>query len=187
MNKRLIALLFGLTLFVFGVARDQFGGVPRAEYLSDRQDGAVHSVDIEAHAYPVSRVIDGDTIDVRTEGGSVRLRLLGMNTPETVDPRKKVECFGKEAAVRAKELLEGISVRLKTDPSQGLYDHYGRMLAYVYLPDGRSFNELMIEEGYAYEYTYRTPYRLQSQFKSAEKRARLGVRGLWAPGVCGVK
>jgi micrococcal nuclease len=134
--------------------------------------------------YRVSRVIDGDTIDVEKNGVSVRVRLIGMDTPETVDPRRPVECFGKEASGKAKELLEGKLVRLETDPSQGRYDRYKRMLVYVYLSDGTFFNKGMISDGYAHEYTYRLPYRYQAEFKAAERVSREEKRGLWADGVC---
>jgi len=135
----------------------------------------------------VVRVVDGDTIDVSMDGRVVRVRLIGINTPETVDPRKTVECFGREASEKVKSMLTGKFVRIETDASQGKYDKYRRLLAYVYLPDGTLFNELMISEGYAYEYTYRYPYNHQEEFKAAQNDARLHERGLWASGVCSVK
>jgi len=110
-----------------------------------------------------------------------------------VDPRKPVQCFGKEASDKAKELLTGKSVRLEKDASQGEYDKYGRLLAYVYLPDlpdsagkagGTLFNKYMIAEGYGHEYTYNLPYKYQQEFKAAEARARAEKKGLWADGVC---
>ena len=135
-------------------------------------------------SYKVSRVIDGDTVDVVMSGSVVRLRLIGIDTPEVVDPRKPVQCFGKEASKEASRLLEGKTVRLKSDASQGQLDKYGRSLVYLYLPDGTFFNQLMIEEGYAHEYTYRAPYRFQADFKNAEANARIRERGLWAPDAC---
>lgn len=134
--------------------------------------------------YRVARVVDGDTIDVDVEGAPVRLRLIGIDTPETVDPRKPVECFGREASARAKELLKDGLVRVETDPTQGRFDEYGRTLAYVYFPDGTSFNNEMIAEGYAHEYTFRYPYKYQTEFKAAERSAREAGVGLWASGVC---
>ena len=135
-------------------------------------------------SYSVERVIDGDTIDISFNGTKTRVRLIGINTPETVDPRRPVQCFGKEASARAKELLSGKEVFIELDPSQDRYDKYGRLLAYIYLPNGVFFNELMIKEGYAYEYTYRVPYKYQEEFKQAERDARTNKRGLWADGVC---
>ena len=137
--------------------------------------------------YCVTRVVDGDTIDLYMDGKSIRVRLLGINTPETVDPRRPVECFGEEASKKAKEILMGKYVSVEADPSQGEYDKYGRMLLYVYLPDGTFFNKMMIEVGYAHEYTYRYPYKYQQDFKVAERDARLHERGLWAAGACQTK
>ena len=134
--------------------------------------------------YPVIHVVDGDTLDIAIHGVKTRLRLIGINTPETVDPRRKVECFGKEASAKAKELLSGKEVSIEFDPSQGTYDKYGRLLVYVYLPDGTSFNKQMISEGYAYEYTYRLPYKYQAEYKQAQHDAETAARGLWADGAC---
>lgn len=132
----------------------------------------------------VLRVVDGDTVDVEIALERVRVRLIGINTPETVDPRRPVECFGREASARMRAMLSGGAVRIETDPTQSRYDKYGRLLAYLYLPDGTSVNEQLIAEGYAYEYTYKVPYRFQSEFKAAEKSAREAGRGLWSPQAC---
>jgi micrococcal nuclease len=112
------------------------------------------------------------------------LRLIGMDTPETVDPRKPVQCFGREASARAHRLLDGARVRLSFDPTQGRRDKYGRTLAYVWLPDGRLYNRVMIADGYAHEYTYAVPYRYQARFVAAERSARAANRGLWSPTTC---
>ena len=133
---------------------------------------------------PVYRVADGDTIDVSVRGGVATVRLLGINTPEVVDPRKPVECFGPEASAEAHGILDGGEVHLELDPSQDVYDKYGRVLAYVYLPDGTFFNKLMIEGGFAREYTYHSKYKYQQEFRTAQKSAKSSGLGLWAPGVC---
>ncbi|MFH0892470.1 MAG: thermonuclease family protein [Candidatus Falkowbacteria bacterium] len=134
--------------------------------------------------YPVVKVVDGDTIDVNIDGKTERIRFIGLNTPETVDPRKPVECFGKEASIRAGELLSGQEVRLKTDPTQGDRDKYDRLLRYVYLKDGTDIALKLISDGYGYEYAYDLPYKNQDQYNKAEADARENERGLWAPGVC---
>ncbi|MEX0931857.1 MAG: thermonuclease family protein [Candidatus Paceibacterota bacterium] len=134
--------------------------------------------------YKVIKVVDGDTLAVSIEGISTTIRLIGLDTPETVDPRKPVQCFGVEASNKAKELLTGQNVKLEYDTSQGTYDKYDRLLTYVYLPDGRLFNKLMIAEGYGYEYTYAIPYKYQKEFKEAELFAQENKKGLWAEGVC---
>lgn len=139
--------------------------------------------------YPVVKVIDGDTIKVRKDGRDVTIRLIGVDTPETVDPRRAVQCFGKEASDKAKQLLSGRSVRLELDTSQGTLDKYGRTLAYVYVPTDSGpaellVNEYLIAEGYGHEYTYHIPYAYQAAFQAAEVSAREQKKGLWADTAC---
>ncbi|MES2213411.1 MAG: thermonuclease family protein [Patescibacteria group bacterium] len=134
----------------------------------------------------VVRVIDGDTIVVTMDDGAEeKVRLIGINTPETVDPRKPVQCFGIDASNKMKQLVTGMEVFLKGDKTQTDRDKYGRLLRYVYLPDGTFVNKVMVAEGYAYEYTYRIPYLFQTEFKKAQDNARVQKLGLWADGVCG--
>lgn len=134
--------------------------------------------------FQVVKVIDGDTILVDIEGKNRSVRLIGINAPETDDPRKKVECFGKEAKEKAIDLLTDKKVNLRSDPTQADKDKYGRLLRYVFLEDGTNFNKLMIEEGYAFEYTYNIPYQYQKEFKLAQKQAEENKKGLWADGIC---
>lgn len=134
--------------------------------------------------YPVAKVVDGDTITIGMGTTNETVRLIGINTPESVDPRKTVECFAIEASNRAKELLVGQRVRIELEKSQGERDKYGRLLAYVYRADGLFINKLMIEEGYAYEYTYAVPYQYQVEFKQAQADAEKNQRGLWASDAC---
>jgi len=138
----------------------------------------------QGNLYKVVKVIDGDTVAVEINGKKETIRLIGINTPETVDPRKPVECFGIEASNKAKEILTGKSVRLEADSIVGERDKYGRLLRYVTLEDGTNFNKIMISEGYAYEYTYNLSYKYQNEFKQAEKEAKEAKRGLWGDGVC---
>lgn len=137
-----------------------------------------------AGPYRVTRVVDGDTLVVDIDGSATILRLIGLDTPEILDPRKPVQCFGREASQRAKALLTNQSVHIEYDRSQGMLDKYDRTLAYVYLSDGSLFNERMIAEGYGHEYTYNLPYRYQARFQAAEDAARTGSRGLWADAAC---
>ena len=81
-------------------------------------------------------------------------------------------------------MLDGKQVRLEPDVSQGDRDKYNRLLRYVYLEDATLVNKLLIQEGYAHEYTYRIPYTYQVEFEDAERDAREQKRGLWADGVC---
>lgn len=136
----------------------------------------------------VVHVVDGDTIDFSIDGKTERVRVIGINTPETVDPRKSVECFGQEASRIAKLTLEvGTEVELEKDPTQGNRDKYNRLLRYVWTDDGIvDFGKVMISLGYAYEYTYNTPYKYQTLYKNAQKEAETGRKGLWADGACAV-
>ena len=112
------------------------------------------------------------------------VRLIGIDAPEIVDPRKNVECFGKEASDKAKEILDGKTIKLESDPTQGDRDKYGRLLRYVFL-DGINFNKLMISEGYVHEYTYENnPYEYMEEFKNAERKAREENKGLWNKSTC---
>ena len=135
-------------------------------------------------AAKVTQVVDGDTIKVRLQGREYTLRLIGMDTPETVDPRKSVQCYGPEASNFAKRLLNNKTVHLETDKSQGELDKYARMLRYIWLPDGRMYNYVAVLEGYAREYTYKSAYRYSSDFSSAQSDARTNGRGLWDRSNC---
>jgi micrococcal nuclease len=131
----------------------------------------------------VVNVVDGDTIDVFTENKIQRVRLLGVNTPETVDKRKGVECYGMEASNFLKETLKGKIVDLKIDDSQGEKDKYQRLLRYVYLDDS-NINLKIIEEGYGFEATYGKPYQFQKEFRQAQTNARDKNNGLWSEENC---
>ena len=135
--------------------------------------------DQSKQSYEVVKIVDGDTIDVQLNGKVERIRFIGINTPETVDPRKPVECFGIEASNKAKTILTGKNVILENDPAQGERDKYNRLLRYVFLEDGTNFNLLMVQDGYAYEYTYDGPYKYQTKFKQAQKYAEDNKLGLW--------
>jgi micrococcal nuclease len=125
--------------------------------------------------YTVLKVVDGDTIWVDNNGQRMKIRMIGLDTPETVDPRKPVQCFGREASAQAKTILGGQTVYLETDPSQDTVDKYSRTLAYVWTASGRLFNLDMIADGYAFEYTYDLPYRYQQEFTNTTKPATASV------------
>lgn len=137
--------------------------------------------------FPVTKVVDGDTIDVAISSGTARIRLIGINTPESVDPRRPVQCFGKEASNHLKEVLTDRSVRLLADASQDDKDKYGRLLRYVFRDDGLAMNAELVWSGFAQEYTYKTPHRFQKEFRTYQAEAQSEERGLWAPTACGGK
>lgn len=133
----------------------------------------------------IIKVVDGDTAEIEINGQKRTVRFIGMDTPEVVDPRKTVQCFGREASKKGHELLEGKSVQLEYDSVVGEVDKYGRTLAYVILPSGEIYNQKMIAEGYAHEYTYQSQvYKYQAQFKAAQQSAEAGQLGLWSPSTC---
>lgn len=131
----------------------------------------------------VTRVIDGDTIEIFENNSTYKVRLIGVDTPESVDPRKEVECYGLEASLFLKKELEGRVVELVNDPSQEDKDTYGRLLRYVYL-DNNLINQKIIEEGYGFEYTFKKPHQFQKEFKEAEENAKTNNKGLWNKSNC---
>lgn len=148
--------------------------------------GAVE--DTQHAGYRVVKVIDGDTIDVEIEGKKEAIRFLGINTPESVDPRRPVQCFGREASKKMKDLLKGEYVLLERDPDKEDRDKYGRLLRYVYREsDNLLLNQYMIKEGYAYEYTYEGTYKFKDQWKQLQKEAEAAGRGLWNKDTCAGK
>lgn len=135
----------------------------------------------------VTEVVDGDTIKVEVRGFETPVRLIGLDTPETRDPRKPVQCFGPAASARAKRLLpEGQRVILVTDPAQDTRDRYARLLAYVFTPGKKgprgSINFAMVGTGHAKVYVYGgTRFRHAVPFFRAQHRARKAKKGLWGP------
>lgn len=133
--------------------------------------------------FTVAKVIDGDTIDLNINGKTERIRLVGIDTPEKNDPRKTVECFSSEASAKLTELTKDKKIELEADGSQDNKDKYSRLLRYLWV-DGVNINQKMIEEGYAYEYTYKLPYKYQTAFKATQKKASDANKGLWADDSC---
>lgn len=130
--------------------------------------------------FPVLRVVDGDTLVVTVRGNKESVRLLGIDAPESVDPRKPVQCFAHEAADKMKSLVAGKSVILIDDATQGNRDKYRRLLRYVYLPDAAHtfVNGEMVKQGYALSYRY-YPTKMLEKLNSLEKNAREKELGLW--------
>jgi micrococcal nuclease len=131
--------------------------------------------------------VDGDTVKVRIEspppelGEAETIRLIGVDTPETVHPSRPVQFFGKEASDYTKSRLLGKTVCLAFD--WDLRDHYGRLLAYIYLDSGEAdcFNAALVREGYAHAYT-RFAFQFMEEFRALERDARAEKRGLWGDG-----
>ena len=142
--------------------------------VSGAQQNAVSS-------YLVTHIVDGDTIDVRFNASKTeRIRLLGIDTPETVDHRKKVQCYGPQASKRLHELLSGKTVELLVNPAEDK-DAYGRLLRYVSL-DGIDINAKMLQEGYAESLCKRFPHPRCVEYDALQKEAQTGKKGRW--GAC---
>jgi micrococcal nuclease len=134
----------------------------------------------EPTAGTVSRVIDGDTFVLSAGAGSYRVRVLGIDTPETVDPRKPVQCFGPQASAYAKHLLTGRRVILRYD--RVVHDVYGRLLAYVWLagPHPLFLDADLVAHGYARTLSIPPNTAHAAQLAALQSQAILAGRGLWA-------
>jgi endonuclease YncB( thermonuclease family) len=129
--------------------------------------------------YPVSRFIDGDTIVVSMDGHDETLRLIGVDTPETHKPKTPVQCYGPQAAAFTKSFIGTSSVRLEADAMDSNRDKYGRLLRYVYLPDGRSVDAELIKQGYGFAYIL-FPFEKKAEFQQLEQQAKAAKAGLWS-------
>lgn len=134
-------------------------------------------------SYKVVKVVDGDTIDIMANDKKIRIRLIGIDTPEKNDKRKPVECFASEASKKLNDLISNKKVNLYNDSTQANKDKYNRLLRYV-VQNGKNINKTMLEDGYAYEYTYNIPYKYQTEFKAAQQSAQAGSKGLWSTNTC---
>ena len=135
----------------------------------------------------VVRVVDGDTIDVRIDGDDhdEKVRFLGVNTPETVDPRRAVQCFGKQASNFTKALLTNKRVRLDPDPQADERDKYHRLLRNIVLSDGTDVNASLVRSGYAYAYvSFPLNKERKKQLLRLQSEAEAMKRGLWADDTC---
>jgi|LSQX01.1.fsa_nt_gb micrococcal nuclease len=130
----------------------------------------------DANTVRVIRVVDGDTVEVNIQGTKEKVRLIGVDTPETVHPTIGEEPYGIEASDFTKEKLTDQTVELEFDVEER--DRYGRLLAYVWL-DGEMFNEVLLSDGYAQIATYPPNVRYVERFQTAQQEAREAERGLW--------
>jgi micrococcal nuclease len=151
-------------------------------YTGAAGDGDGDGADAPAAAggvVPVLRVVDGDTLLVARDGAQERVRLIGVDTPETVKPDTPVQCFGKKASAFTHALVDGRRVRLVTDAEAR--DRYGRLLAYVYRAgDGLFVNAELVRRGYAVPLTIPPNVRFAERFRTLAAQARRARRGLWS-------
>lgn len=170
--RRVWVLMVLVTLVVTGCDVETSPGTTPASDSSTTDEGV-----------RVVRVVDGDTIIVEIDGHEERLRYIGVDAPESVQPNTPVECFGREASVENKRLVEGKRVELERDTSNR--DRFDRLLRYVYVvEDGERIfvNEALVAGGFAHSSTFPPDVKHQDQLRDAQREARDERRGLW--GVC---
>lgn len=128
--------------------------------------------------YQITKFDDGDTVQVDMNGRTETIRFIGVDTPETHDPRKAVQCFGLAAAAFTNNMIGNSQVRLEADPLSTNRDRYNRLLRFIYLPDGTLVNGEIIKQGYGFAVTGFPHSRLE-EFRTYEKEAREQNKGLW--------
>lgn len=146
-------------------------------YREPVQELVTNAPQVAASDYTVTEVSDGDTIKVKMGDKTETIRFIGVDTPETKDPRKAVQCFGKQASDFTKNLLLNKQVRLESDPNDSDRDKYKRLLRYVYLGE-TLVNQELIKQGYAFTYVV-FPFTKMDDFRASEQEARSNNRGLW--------
>lgn len=178
-------IITGLGSLWFGLGQNQAVqpspspvAITRQPLSDDKQATSSATAGVEGERALVTKVVDGDTIVVNDKS---TVRFVGVDTPETVDPRRPVGCFGKEASDETKKLLTGKIVILQKDISET--DKYGRLLRFIYLPleDGQMLfvNDYLVREGFAKVKTYRPDVKFESRFLEAENMAKTANKGLW--------
>lgn len=185
-KKRWGLLLTATSLVVIGIGGLAFGlsqnfHVPQQEKVSQvitKQSTQSVVLGSEGQEVTVTRVIDGDTIEI--EGGQ-KVRYVGIDTPETVDPRRPVGCFGKEASDENKKLVNGERVILTKDVSET--DKFDRLLRLVYLKQDDDsiifINDYLVRQGFAKASTYPPDVKFTNQFLEAQREAQINQKGLW--------
>jgi endonuclease YncB( thermonuclease family) len=191
-RHRLVAALLLLVLALVGVAGCEglvedvggggggSGGAPADLRTGRAERAAWPDAPRDAVRARVQRVSDGDTFVATVRGRRERVRVIGVDTPESVSPNQPDEPFGEEASDFAKHHLDGETVRLAGDAEPR--DRYGRMLAYVWLEDGTFWNALLAAEGYAQQLTVPPNVTYERLFRRLVAEARREDRGLWAEG-----
>lgn len=169
-KRKLLSLAITLSVTGATLVAQHYGWI-------DKAAGKVQHA--QPGTYRVTEFADGDTISVDMNGKNERIRFIGVDTPETHDPRKPVQCFGVAAAAFTKNLIGTNNVRLETDPTNTNRDRYNRLLRYVYLPDNTLVNAEIIKQGYGFAYTG-FPFTKSDEFIGYQLAARLGNKGLWS-------
>lgn len=134
---------------------------------------------IQPGFYKVTEVYDGDTIAINMGSSIEKVRMIGVDTPETHKPNTPVQCFGPQASDFTKNLLTGQAVRLEADPTNSNRDRYDRLLRYVYTQDGTLVDQKLIELGYGFAYLG-FPFQKAESFAASQAEAQSQKLGIWA-------
>ncbi len=169
-QKKLISIAISLIILGVFFVGQRYGWVDQVATTAKQNQPGMYSI---------ARFEDGDTITVDMNGTAERIRFIGVDTPETHDPRKPVQCFGKAASKFTRDLIGDNPVRLETDPTNTNRDRYNRLLRYVYLPDGTLVNAEIIKQGYGFAYTS-FPFTKSEEFSRYQSEARQAGLGLWS-------
>lgn len=178
-KKYIVQTIIALIILIPGIIA---GTVKKEEILKAFGMEIKTTSNVSEDIYEVISVTDGDTFKINYNGKETKVRLIGVDTPESVHPNssKNTE-YGKEASNYTKSLLENRTVKLEFDVSQT--DQYGRLLAYVYLENGEMLNEKLLKEGYAQVATYAPNVKYVEKFEQLQKEARENKVGFWAKDV----
>lgn len=171
-QKRAVRIVSSVLIALTLILLQHYGLVPGQDSVEESAQSHTPGL------YRVVKFDDGDTIAVDMEGKKETIRFIGVDTPETHDPRKPVQCFGTEASAFTKQTIADSRVRLEADRLSGNRDRYDRLLRFVYLPDGQLLNQTLIEEGYGFAITG-FPHTKMESFVNSETEAKSKQRGLW--------
>jgi micrococcal nuclease len=183
-RRRKNGIVFLCLLLVMFLIWLDHGLIARNRQLPTKSEELVRTSDLDKYhgqTFTVVNVIDGDTFDIDIPDGRyehTRIRLLGIDTPETGGEQSGVMYFGPEAAEFTRKLALGKSVTVYLDSPNPTRGKYGRLLAYVKLPDGGFLNEVLLTEGYAYADS-RFSHSFYNKYRQLQSRARSGKKGLW--------
>ena len=180
-KKNILLLMFFFFVVPTLIVIDRWGGVSlrdtvRRNLYADQDWKKYHK-----RSFRVEKVIDGDTIDLAVPDNkdpTTRVRLLGVDTPETKNPKTSVMYFGPEASAFTKKLCENQQVTVLLDTVADQRDKYGRLLAYIRLPDGSILDERLIAEGFGYA-DPRFEHSFYDKYAQLQEQAMRGKKGLW--------
>ena len=183
LKKKLTGIVTSVVVVAIALLLDKFEIINIEDYLKSVETENVTETNSKTNVnistvYDVIRVVDGDTLVINYNGKNEKVRLIGVDTPESVHPNEEKNTeFGDSVSKFSKEILSGKQVGLEFDVQER--DKYGRLLAYVYL-EGQMYNKLLLEKGYAKIATYPPNVKYVEEFTTIQKQARKNKVGLWA-------